>query len=167
MTQTPEGEKPKEENASTNKESKESKENKDKEKDDSEIKLNRTRRALERIRGRRLEKPPATKRLSQPNILNNPKFALLIQQMGGKLPGMPPLPKKESKEEKEVKIEVVKDNPDDIIMNKPVTSKNNYKKKPSKTVFVDGVEVVEEVSDEDEKNEEKSKKENEKEKENK
>ena len=161
MTQTPEGEKPKEENASTNKENKESK---DKEKDDSEIKLNRTRRALERIRGRRLEKPPATKRLSQPNILNNPKFALLIQQMGGKLPGMPPLPKKESKEEKEEKeekIEVVKDNPDDIIMNKPVTGKNNYKKKPSKTVFVDGVEVVEEVSDEDEKNEEKSKKENE------
>ena len=173
MTQTPEGEKPKEENASTNKENKE---NKNKEKDDSEIKLNRTRRALERIRGRRLEKPPATKRLSQPNILNNPKFALLIQQMGGKLPGMPPLPKKESKEEKEgkegkegkeEKIEVVKDNPDDIIMNKPVTSKNNYKKKPSKTVFVDGVEVVEEVSDEDEKNEEKSKKENEEEKENK
>jgi hypothetical protein len=158
MPQTPEGEKPKEENAPTNKDNKE--------KDDSEIKLNRTRRALERIRGRRIENPPATKRFSQPTILNNPKYAQLIQQMGGKLPGMPPIQKKESKEE-EVKIEVVKENPNDIIMSKPMTSKNNIKKKPTRIVFIDGVEVVEEVSDEDENSEETNKKENEEEKENK
>ena len=51
LSQTPEGEKPKEENTPTNNENKEKKE-----KDDSEIKLNRTRRALERIRGRRFGK---------------------------------------------------------------------------------------------------------------
>ena len=157
-SQTPEGEKPKEENAPTNKVSKE--------KDDSEVKLNRIKRALERRK--RLENPPATKRLSQPNILHNPKFAQLIQQMGGKLPGMPPIQKKESKEE-EVKIEVVKENPNEIIMNKPMRSKSSTKKKPTKIVFIDGVEVVQEVSDEDEKSEDDNKKENkeDKEKENK
>ena len=157
-SQTPEGEKPKEENAPTNKVSKE--------KDDSEVKLNRIKRALERRK--RLENPPATKRLSQPNILHNPKFAQLIQQMGGKLPGMPPIQNKESKEE-EVKIEVVKENPNEIIMNKPMRSKSSTKKKPTKIVFIDGVEVVQEVSDEDEKSEDDNKKENkeDKEKENK
>ena len=100
--------------------------------------------------------PPAAKRGSQANILNNPKFAMLAAKMmggmGGRMPGAP-MPKKESKED--VKIEVEKENQDDIIMSKPTVNKNAGKKKPKKILFVE--EVVHELSDEEGDSEENNK----------
>ena len=88
---------------------------------------------------------------------------MLARMMGGRIPGAP-MKKKESKEE--IKIEVDKENQDDIIMNKPMYNKNYIKRKPKKVIFIDGVinELSEEDEDEDEENSEVSNENNENEK---
>ena len=125
------------------------------------MKKKRTKKALEKLRSKNFEPkaPTATKRVSQANILNNPKFAMLARMMGGKMPGAP-MPKKQNEnKEEEVKIEVEKENQDEIIMNKPTINKNVVKKKPKKIVFAE--EVVNEVSDEEDSEENKDNKEEE------
>ena len=121
-----------------------------------ELKKEKTKKALQKLHSKNYEnkQPVAGKRISQPNILNNPKFAMLAKMMGGRVPGAPQ-PKKENKNE-EIKIEVEKENQDDIIMSKPTVNKNAAKKKPKKINFID--DIVEEVSDEEvnEENESKS-----------
>ena len=121
--------------------------------EETEARKERTQKALQKIRSKNYEPksqaPSAAKRVSQPNIFNNPKFAMLAQMMGNKIIGGP-MPKKEKPEE--VIIETQKEKPDEIIMNKPTINKNINKKKPKKIKFVE--EIVEEVAKEEEEVEE-------------
>ena len=119
--------------------------------EEGDIRKKRTKKALQKIHSNtstfepKVQAPAGTKRVSQANILNNPKFAMLARMMGGRGPGAP-MPKKENKSE-EVKIETEKENQDEIIMSKPTLNKNITKKKPKKILFSE--EVVQEVSDEE------------------
>ena len=115
---------------------------------DDEIKEQRFQKALSRIK-KNQRNPGKNKRFSQPNILNNPKYAEFIKEMGDKYPGAP-MQKKESIEE--VKAEDEKEIKDDIIMSKPVINKNNAKKKPKKIDF--DKDAVNEKNDKNEDKEE-------------
>ena len=118
--------------------------------EEAEIRKQRTKKALQRIHSKNYfdSKGGAGKNNLKNNILKNPKFAMLAKMMGGKMHGGPL--EKEETDETAIKVDVEK--PDEIIMNKPTTSKSIVKKKPKKINF--DYDVVKEVSEEEDSNDE-------------
>ena len=95
-------------------------------------------------------KPITGKKMSVPTLFNNPNFALMQKMMGNRIMGAP-MAKKENK----TVIERSDDeDPNKIIMNKPMYAKNTKKKKPKRKIMMGEEFVIKEKNEEEEEEEE-------------
>ena len=104
----------------------------------------RVKKALLRIKTKKLLQPEnknPNPPPPQPNIADNPKFMNLAKAMGNKIIAGEPLLNKK-----------MKDKVGEIIMNKPMDAGNTKKKKPKKVGFSDNGNDTDEEGDEDENN---------------
>ena len=74
------------------------------------------------------------------NILNNPKFANLAKMMGGRMPNPQMVSKSSTLKSEPLNIITEKENPDQLIMNKPTMAD---KKKPKKISFEERIKQFE------------------------
>ena len=89
-----------------------------------------------------LQENPPIKKIYNPNILNNPKFSNVVRVMSDKITSAPAT-KSVNTNTKPLNIIVEKENPNNLIMNKPTVSKNTIKKKPKKIDFLERIKKFE------------------------
>ena len=95
-------------------------------------------------------KPLPGKKMSVPTLFNNPNFALMQKMMGNRIMGAP-MAKKEDKPAIERSDE---EDPNELIMNKPMYAKNTRKRKPTRKVMMGEEFVIKEKNEEEEEEEE-------------
>ena len=89
-----------------------------------------------------LQENPPIKKIYNPNILNNPKFSNVVRVMSDKITSAPAT-KSVNTNTKPLNIIVEKENPNNLLMNKPTVSKNTIKKKPKKIDFLERIKKFE------------------------
>ena len=89
-----------------------------------------------------LQENPPIKKIYNPNILNNPKFSNVVRVMSDKITSAPTT-KSVNTNTKPLNIIVEKENPNNLLMNKPTVSKNTIKKKPKKIDFLERIKKFE------------------------
>ena len=89
-----------------------------------------------------LQENPPIKKIYNPNILNNPKFSNVVRVMSDKITSAPAT-KSVNTNTKPLNIIVEKENPNNLIMNKPTVNKNTIKKKPKKIDFLERIKKFE------------------------